>query len=128
MKKSKLLPIIGIVLFLYIISRVNINKVIEGFSKIDIFWLFVTFFIFGVGHIIKAIRWKILIDSYGIKYPLMESLKGWMAGYSLSLITPGKVGDFARAYYLKDSLGTGKSLTTVIADRVIDVFVLFVMA
>ncbi len=128
MKKSKLLPIIGIILFLYILSKVDVNKVIQGFGRIDVVWFGLTMAVFGVQHIIKAIRWKLLIDSYGINYPLLQSLKGWLIGYSLSLITPGKIGDFARAYYLKDKMETGKSLTTVMADRVIDIFVLFILA
>lgn len=128
MKKSKLLPIIGIALFLYIISRVNVGKVIENFSRIDVFWFFVALGILVFQHIVKAVRWKILIDTYGIKYPLMDSLKGWLIGYSFSLITPGKIGDFARAYCLKDKMETGKAITTVMADRVIDIFVLFIMA
>jgi len=128
MKKTKFLPIIGIVLFIYILSKVDIQKVILGFSKTDPMWFVLTLGIFGIQHIIKAVRWKLLIDTYGIKYPLKDSLKGWMVGYSLSLITPGKVGDFGRAYYLKGKLETGKALTTVMADRVIDVFILFVLA
>ncbi len=128
MKKTKLLPIVGIVLFIYILSRVNIQKVITGFSQIDPIWFAITFSLFGIQHIIKAVRWKLLIDTYGIKYPLKDALKGWMVGYSLSLITPGKVGDFGRAYYLKGKLDTGKSLTTVMADRVTDIFVLFLLA
>ena len=128
MKKSRLLPIIGIVLFVYIISRVNISKVLEGFGRINIFLFGFTLLILGAQHFLKGIRWKIIIDSYNIRYPVLSSVKGWMIGFSLSLITPGKVGDFARAYYLKDKLETGKSLTTVMADRVIDIFVLFVMA
>src|SRR3989344_2289988 len=128
MKKTKFLPIIGIVLFIYILSKVDIQKVILGFSKTDPMWFVLTLGIFGIQHIIKAVRWKLLIDTYGIKYPLKDSLKGWMVGYSLSLITPVKVGDFGRAYYLKGKLETGKALTTVMADRVIDVFILFVLA
>ena len=128
MKKSKLLPVIGIVLFVYILTRVDIAKVIDGFSRINFIFFGITIVILAAQHPIKALRWKILVDSYGIKFPLIESLRGWMIGYSLSLITPGKVGDFARAYYLKGKLETGKALTSVMADRVIDVFVLFVFA
>ena len=128
MKKTKILPIIGLILFLYILSKVNIQKVILGFSNIEPIWFAITLALFGVQHIIKAVRWKLLIDTYGTKYPLKDALKGWMVGYSLSLITPGKVGDFGRAYYLKGKLDTGKSLTTVMADRVMDIFVLFVLA
>lgn len=128
MKKTRLLPIIGIVLFIYIISRVDVGKVADGFSRINFFWFGITLLILASQHLMKGIRWKLIIQAYNVDFPLLSLIRGWLIGFSLSLITPGKVGDFARAYYLKPKMETGKSLTTVMADRVIDIFVLFVMA
>lgn len=128
MKISRLLPVVGIALFIYILSKVDVSKVADGFSRINPAWFAIALGLFSLQHIIKAVRWKLLIDSYGLHYPLFGALKGWLIGYALSLITPGKVGDFARAYYLKDKMETGKALTTVMADRVIDLFVIFVLA
>lgn len=127
MKISQLLPLIGIILFAYLLSTLDIGLVSQGFLNIN--YLFaVAVGIFGFTIVLRAIRWKMIIQSYGISFPLIDSIKGWLIGFSIGLVTPGKVGDFARAYYLKDKARIGRSLTTVMTERVIDVVVLFILS
>lgn len=125
---SKMLPLIGIIIFIYIISGVDLNKVFNAFIRISPVWFLITLIVSVIIHGIKGLRWKMLIDVYGQRYPLKKSIKWWLVGYALSLITPGKIGDFARAYYIRKEVKPGKALTTVIADRIIDVFVVFLFA
>jgi uncharacterized protein (TIRG00374 family) len=44
------------------------------------------------------------------------------------MVTPARIGDVSRAYYIKHKVSIGKGITTVIIDRVIDVTMLFCMA
>jgi uncharacterized protein (TIRG00374 family) len=43
-------------------------------------------------------------------------------------VTPARIGDLSRAYHIKNRIGIGKSITTVIIDRVIDIAILFCLA
>ena len=52
----------------------------------------------------------------------------WLAGFFIGFITPGRVGDITRSYYLKDRLSLGKSITTVVVDRAMDILILLLIA
>ena len=127
MKKSKLLPLIGVAIFAYLLSTINLGKLAT--SLLNINWLYIAILIPIMVLLValKAVKWNMLITAYKIKLPFARAFWTWLIGFSISLITPGKVGDFARAYYIKDKADLGKSLTTVIIDRIIDVIALFVM-
>ena len=128
MRISTFLPVIGIVIFFAVLSRVNVTEVINNFLKINIFLFLLSVGTVVLAIILKAYRWKMIVESYGTSFPLRESFKAWLIGFSIGLITPGKIGDLARSYYLRKRESIGKSLTTVMADRVIDVFILLILA
>ncbi len=47
----------------------------------------------------------------------------------LGNLTPGRAGDFAKVFYLKQDLklSTGKGITSVLVDRVFDLYLLLVL-
>jgi len=128
MKLYKLLPLIGFAILFYLLFNVDIYKVIQIITAMQIEYLLLSIPLIFLMLILKALKWKVIVHSYNISFSLIDSLKAWLIGFSLSIITPGKLGDFARSYYLKDKTRLGKSLTTVMADRIIDIVVLFVLS
>jgi len=126
-KPSKLLPLIGIALFIYIIYSIDIMKVGEIIVQINPLYFTAAILVTTVAILLKAFKWQLLFSVYGIKVPYYRFLRSWMIGLTLSMITPGKVGDFAKACYLKDKAPLGKGLTTVMSDRIIDLLTLFIL-
>lgn len=116
---------IGIVLFLCIIWNLNLAKILELFKNINLFYIILSVLIIIPLTIINALKWNVLIKSYGITYPLIKSISARLVGSSIGIITPGRLGDLSRAYYLKEKISLGKSLTTVVVDRIIDMLILF---
>jgi uncharacterized protein (TIRG00374 family) len=52
----------------------------------------------------------------------------WIVGFIIGIVTPGRIGEFTKAYYLKDDMPVGCGIATVAIDRIIDIAVLFVLA
>lgn len=127
MKFMRYLPIIGIALFIYIIWSTGPQNIIEVLKKINPYYFFAAVASGIVIAVLRAARWKIIIDSYDKAPPLKECTLYWLIGYAIGLITPGKLGDFTRALYLRESqsISFGRSLATVVMDRVLDIFILF---
>lgn len=75
---------------------------------------------------LKLIRWKIIMDKIGIKRPLGVLLGPYLASLFLSNITPGRVGEPSRSYYLKRKTGDSfsLSLSTVVLERIMDLSVM----
>jgi len=128
MKISRLLPLIGIAIFFFLLLNIDLPKIATIILRINLL-LFGAAILVNIGVVIlKAFKWKLIFSSYRIPVPYSRFLKSWLVGLSLSFITPGKFGDFAKAYYLKDKATLGKGLTTVFVERIIDILTLFILA
>jgi len=129
-KISSLLPLIGIILFIYIIWKTGISNVLNVFSNINPFYLILMLFMLFVIFFLKGLKWKIILDSLGIDYSLWKASKIWYIGFFIATITPAKIGDFVRAFYVKkdtkNNLGTG--FLTVFLDRIFDTATILLLA
>lgn len=127
MKLQKLLPLIGIAIFLYILWNMDPGRVWASMQGINPAILFLAVLVTIPVVLLKALKWNILARSCGINQRFSSSVSGWLVGFSIGIITPGRIGDLSRACYLREGAGLGTGLTTVVVDRLVDVIVLFVL-
>ena len=128
-KWSRFLPVIGLVLFAYIVLRVGIDKLIGIFQTINIYYFIFAFSLSAVLIILKTMKWKLIIESQNIDYPFSKCLFTWLVGNSASLITPGRIGDLYRAFNLEKYANAriGNAVATVILDRFLDIVVMITL-
>jgi len=124
-----ILPVIGLGIFVLIIRSIGLGNVVETIRGVDprkllIFPLFTAFIIWMHG-----LRWQFLMRIIGIDYSLWRSTMVWSIGFFAASVTPAKVGDAARAYYLSRDTGYNfaECLLTVVIDRLLDVFVMLAL-
>jgi len=81
-------------------------------------------------YIAKSYRWYNLNRTFGIKTSWKAALVFYLSAGFLSVITPGRLGEFAKIYFLKRKYGidTAAATSSVILDRVWDVLVLSLFA
>ena len=127
-KLAKFFPAIGIILFIYIISKIDLAAVAQNFLNIDLRFLALAFVLTIPSLLIKTLKWKQLVNPFNVELSMKEGISAWLAGFFIGLITPGRVGDLARAFYLKEKMKIGSALTTVVIDRVLDIFVLMALS
>jgi uncharacterized protein (TIRG00374 family) len=114
--------LIGIVLFAYIIYSVGADKIIGTFLSADIFYIALTFPLIVPVVLAKGWKWKILAESLGAKMTIWEACYYWLVGLFAATVTPGRAGDMIRSFYLsKKGMSFGKSLSTVVVDRIFDI-------
>jgi uncharacterized protein (TIRG00374 family) len=130
MKSSiKLLSLVGIALFLIILSRINLNALIEIIAHTDVLFLILAFLVNCIAILLKSLKWKIIVNSVKPDFSLRESVVAFFVGFSFSTITPAKLGDFIKVLYITDeNCSLGKSLSTIVIDRLIDIILLFSIA
>ncbi|NPE08160.1 MAG: flippase-like domain-containing protein [Asgard group archaeon] len=79
----------------------------------------ITFLLF----VIKILRWQAILRVQGCKISFFEALDLILIGTFGSAITPAKVGDILRAFYLskrKEDVKIGKAVFSVVFDRILD--------
>ncbi|WP_108802331.1 lysylphosphatidylglycerol synthase transmembrane domain-containing protein [Aquimarina sp. Aq107] len=115
------LKFIGITLFFYLIYKVGWEETFESIKKISFIHIIIAVFILWLAFYLKSIRWKIISNSYGIPLVQYKAFKVFFIGLFLANITPGRLGDFGRLFYIKDELPTQKiGWSSLIMDRLFD--------
>lgn len=90
-------------------------------------WLMV--FLLGLlSYVLRLLRWQVLLRVLGHRIPVTQQLPIYMAGFGLAM-TPGKVGETIRTAYLAP-LGVpyGDSLAAFVAERLVDLLVVGLLA
>lgn len=95
---------IGIVLYS------DIHKISAEFMKIKIEYTIPVLLLETVAFLVRGYRQQKLLSSLGIKIPLIQSCKIFIAGYSM-VVTPGGAGEIIKSHFFKRNFGTSLSKT-----------------
>ena len=127
--KLKLLPLVGIALFVVILSSFDAGKIMAAVGQADGRLLGV-FLLFHIPIILlKARKWQIVLKVVGYPLQLGRATRCWLGGFAISLLTPGRLGDFARATYVEKTGGKlGKPILAVAVDRLVGIILLLVFS
>lgn len=129
--KYKLHKLFGVAIFIWIACQVEWNQIRTIMYQCD-FLLLSLAFCLSIPHLaLKSIRWKYLLEIQGYDLSIKQAISYYLSGIYLGMITPGRVGEFSRAIFLKQSgivKSVGISFASVIVDRLFDLYVLFVFS
>jgi len=123
---------IGIVLFVYLLSRVDWNELVMVLREGNMGYFFVSLLFILPVLALRTQKWRELVRMVQEKPPFFALFRAYVKSFSLGQITPGKLGEFYRTQYLSDELSIPRStsLWTVTLDKVSDflgdvIFILF---
>ena len=111
------------VVFLYVaFYNVNLGEVLNLVSQASIGWVILFIVSFFLGHIIRTLRWKVILNSVKPDASFKHLFGALMVGYGVNCITP-KLGEVTRAVVIGkwENLSRSSMLGTVIVERVIDI-------
>lgn len=126
-KKFKIvLRIIGIVLFIYVLSKVHWPELLEILKEINVFYFFLSILLIIPIIFIRALKWGKIVNSIEARIPVKILISIFAKGLFWGVITPGKLGEFYRVKYLveRTNVSPGRAFFTVVFDKIIDFFTL----
>jgi len=114
-------------------KRKTFFAMLAGYKEWDWAFLVVGFVIYLVAVLITFVRWRYLVHALGIEISMRDTLRIGFLGYLFNFLPTGIVGgDLLKAWMLgKEKPGTGnraKALASVIVDRIVGLYVLFLVA
>ena len=129
MDVKKILPVIGIIILIYLLSTVDLPAVFDIFSRIPLFYAFLCLFSVVPIVISTNIQWQILLKKQKIHVSFPYSLKNIFIGYFYGFITPGGFGAYIKALYLKHESRQPlpKCISNIITFNTIDFLSLLVL-
>jgi uncharacterized protein (TIRG00374 family) len=118
---------VGIFIFgaiLWFIDLSTVWKILRTADKIDVIFGVLLFFPLAFT---KALRWNLIKQGLGILVSPSQSFFYQLIG-QMAFFTPGRIGDFIKALYLKaKDYSLGKSIISIIGDRLFDVVTMVIV-
>jgi len=121
--------IIGLVVFGFVLTKVNVGDIFVIFSGIRVFYIAFAFLLTIPLIAIKAYRWKYLLKMQDIDYSFKTTFLAYLTSMYLGIITPGRAGELIKGFYVKNdkNVSLGKAFSSVLVDRLFDLFVLITL-
>ena len=117
------LSVVLAVIFLYIaFNGVDFGEVLSIVSHANMTWVVIFILITFLGHYLRAVRWKFILNSVKPNTSMKNLFGALMVGYGVNCVTP-KLGEVTRAVLIGKWEGLSRSsmFGTVILERVIDI-------
>jgi uncharacterized membrane protein YbhN (UPF0104 family) len=124
----KYLKLLGIIVFIYILTLLNYKVVIQTIINLKIEFLILYVITFFVFFVFKIYRWHIIQNYFSKPLKFKENFWIFLETIYLSYVTPGKIGDIARIWIMKEHFNIEKKETMIayIFDRVQDLLFLII--
>src|SRR5438874_4935057 len=128
----------AILAFLFTRVQIDVGAILDWVRQANPYLLLAAFIAFYATFPVRAVRWRRLLDnverstheeSTGVRLGIPALSEIIFLGWFANCIVPAKLGDAYRAYLLKLNAGVSFSTTigTILAERIIDVVVLFLL-
>jgi len=115
------------ILFILFKTWVNLEGFYQVAREIDKFYFYWAFALMAPITFLGVTRWYLVLKAAGFKIAFWKIFKVVISGISLSLV-PGRLGDLARSYPLRNSIPVAQSIGTIILEKIIDVSVLILFS
>jgi uncharacterized protein (TIRG00374 family) len=102
---KKFLPLIGIVIFLYLIFSLDVNKIIDALFSIHPLFIVISLSLTIPRLILRNFAWQLIIKEQKISLSCLQSLKIFLIGFFYGSITPSYMGQLMRVPYMKEKTG-----------------------
>lgn len=118
------ISIVFTALFLYLAFRnTNLPDLYLSLSGANYWWLLVMFACLIVSHLLRALRWRYLLEPIKPGIGLRNLFSGVMVGYMMNNVLP-RAGELVRPYTIGklESIPKSAALGTIVVERLMDMF------
>lgn len=103
MKKiSKLFPLIGIIIFIYIVLDIGLDKIINTLILVPITFFILALLLFIPRLFLSSYKWSLISKKQKLNFSFLFLVKIFLITLFLGSVTPGSIGLHYRIYYLKE--------------------------
>jgi glycosyltransferase 2 family protein len=116
------LSVLLAVVFLFLAFRgVEFGAVYDAALHADYWWVLLMFVVLMISHVVRAWRWRYLLQPIKPGIGLRNLFSGVMIGYMVNNVLP-RVGELARPYALGklESISKTAAFGTIVVERLID--------
>jgi len=115
-------------IFLKDLSSDAKKEIVNSFINANYWWLLLSLFFGLLSHVLRTLRWQMLMEPIGCKTTFKNTFLALMIGYFANLALP-RLGEVTRCGILNkyDKVAFNKSFGTVITERVLDILTFLIL-
>lgn len=100
---KKIIPIIGIIILIYLIIEIGINKIVDTLLNISLLHVIIVIILTFPRIILRNIQWQYILKKQRIRVSFFKTLKIFLISYFYGSVTPGYIGQTIRIPYMKEA-------------------------
>ncbi|MBU3940417.1 MAG: flippase-like domain-containing protein [Nanoarchaeota archaeon] len=130
MKWKKILPLIGILIFIYLVYKIGFSEIASNFKNIHYGYFFIAILLAFAILLFQTFRWMLILKEQKIYIPFRKAFKFYLISVFYGLITPAKIGSLMRVPYMKEEVDNSwaECASSIILERIFDLLILFSLA
>ena len=107
----------------------NTDELWGQIKQVNLFWVGLSVFCGVISHLLRALRWNLLLEPMNYKASTVNSFHAIIIGYLVNMALP-RVGEITRPAILGklEKIPFNKLLGTVLIERVVDIFITLFLA
>ena len=123
-----LFALIGVAILWYITRGQDVNRIWSEFLEANFIWVLLSILAGALSHVLRALRWNLLINSMNHISRVTTTFYALMTGYLANLAVP-RLGEITRCATLSKYSGVPFNVLagTVVAERVFDMICLLAL-
>jgi glycosyltransferase 2 family protein len=120
--------VLSLVLLYYAFKGEDISKIVEEIKQADYRWVALSLLVTLINHMVRAVRWQMLITTLHHKPKLYNTFLIMMSGYLVNTIVP-RLGEFTKPAFMskKEKVPFSVTLGTIVVERLADLIMLFLL-
>lgn len=126
---KKIMPLIGIIIFIYLIFNIGTDKIISTFLLISPIYILFAASLTLPRILIRNYAWRHIQKTQNIHITYTKSLKIFLIGYFYGTVTPGYLGQMMRVPYMREETKqpVGKLFVNSIVETMVHTLSLYCM-
>lgn len=126
---KKYLRLIGILLFVLILIKVNAKDVLQSLMHSDWSLLALVAVMNLLVVLLRSVRWVKLLEIQNYSFGIPEAFWSYLRSLYFGNVTPGRVGELSRVHYLMKYININSAVATsgVIYDRILDTYFVLIL-
>lgn len=122
------LLVITVIAYLALVQPVALTDLLQQIRNLSP-WLWLQWLsLIVISYACRFMRWHLFITALGHRVPVGRQLHIYLAGFAMA-VTPGKAGETVRSLYLRGwGVGYGHSVAAFVAERLLDLLTVGLLA
>jgi uncharacterized protein (TIRG00374 family) len=129
-RKRLLIGIATIILIILMVYIVDFPSLIQKIITVGLIGLLLFILTYACAFILRAYKMKLIFKGLNHKVKYFNCLFSTGASFLINDLTPGKLGDIAKIFIIRDqeSIGLGESTAGIAVERILDLILLFLIS